>query len=159
MHSERPHARAANAPQEPVDFYDNNDDQEDDSQAPALNIPAYEAASITAGVYYGMQRSYPERAMSGFISGKRDGSTVVPNAFPDRPVLMRDASARVPASNTNEDDDGEESELVDFWTDDAPLPKNVLKRLGYKISKDEAGEMEVVAREKVGCVWQFGANC
>lgn len=46
-----------------------------------------------------------------------------------------------------EDDDGEDSDLVGFYSDDyKSLPKDTLRRLGYKMAANEAGELEVVNR-------------
>jgi hypothetical protein len=51
-----------------------------------------------------------------------------------------------------EDDDGEASELIDFWSLDNTnkLPKGALKKLGYKIVKnEESGEWEAVKRVSI----------
>jgi hypothetical protein len=46
-----------------------------------------------------------------------------------------------------EDDDGEDSDLVGFYSDDyKSLPKDTLRKLGYKMAANEAGELEVVKR-------------
>ena len=69
-----------------------------------------------------------------------------------------DSALRVPQSVAalTEEDGDEASELIDFWSEDSTnkLPKGALKKLGYKIVKnEESGEWEAVKR--VGGAWDW----
>lgn len=73
---------------------------------------------------------------------------------------VKDLALQLPQSSAlaEEDDDGEESELVDFWTKDYTIPKGIVKKLGYKVVQAEGGEFELVAREEEAAE-KVGGNC
>jgi len=110
-------------------------------------VSALDSRTLTAGLYYEQSRTYSTSAAQSFLDGK------TPLAFPQRPMRPQcDSALRVPQSVAalTEEDGDEASELIDFWSEDSTnkLPKGALKKLGYKIVKnEESGEWEAVKRD------------
>ncbi|PNW75255.1 hypothetical protein CHLRE_12g519180v5 [Chlamydomonas reinhardtii] len=85
---------------------------------------------------------------SGLIKGK-NGYQVAPMGLPSRPLNDAVTSSGLAILGTSEVDfDGDEVQLVDYWTSEAfdNIPKDVLKKLGLKMSYTEAGEAEFEER-------------
>ncbi|KXZ54174.1 hypothetical protein GPECTOR_5g270 [Gonium pectorale] len=86
---------------------------------------------------------------SGLIKGK-NGYQVAPMGLPSRPLAENLNSAGLAVLGTSETDfDGDEVQLVEYYNGDLydNIPKDVLKRIGLKMSFNEQGEAEFTERE------------
>lgn len=69
---------------------------------------------------------------------------ISPANFPSRPVKkLHERTLLTPKMRSNTDG----ADLVDYWTLENKAPKNALRKMGYKMVKDEAGNYEIQERE------------
>ncbi|GLC37745.1 hypothetical protein PLESTB_001472500 [Pleodorina starrii] len=121
------------------------DDELEGSSTPVEGASEYEGYSVEAQEE--ADASYETAEMrTGLIKGK-NGFQVAPLGLPSRAT---EASSGLAILGTSETDfDGDEVQLVDYWNTEIyeNIPKDVLKRIGLKMSFNEQGEAEFTERE------------
>ncbi|KXZ52880.1 hypothetical protein GPECTOR_8g260 [Gonium pectorale] len=126
---------------------------EDDEADAAVGVAAEDTADYT-----GLDSDMVEAAAgthdvsvtrSGLIKGK-NGFQVAPLGLPSRPLAEAITESGLAILGTAETDfDGDEVQLVEYYNSDLydNIPKDVLKRIGLKMSFNEQGEAEFTERE------------
>ncbi|KAG2439182.1 hypothetical protein HXX76_004546 [Chlamydomonas incerta] len=132
---------------DPESLMEEDEGEEAGAAADAGEDAEYEGVSADGLV--GANGSYALGATrSGLIKGK-NGYQVAPLGLPSRPLNDAVTSSGLAILGTSEVDfDGDEVHLVDYWSSEAfdNIPKDVLKKLGLKMSYTEAGEAEFEER-------------